>query len=92
MDEDGKQWKRLYDSAANRIMNLEQIIEEKNVALSNLSNNLANAQKAVDINKTMVRNGLTEFNRKEQEYIEILNKMRAKLKELGYGDFDKLGN
>lgn len=92
MDEDGRQWKRLYESAAIRIFTLEETLHQEEAKVKALIENLGNAQKAVDINKTMLRNGLTDFNRKEQEYIVLINKMKEKLRGLGYVDFNRLGD
>jgi len=85
-------WKRLYDSLTVRCLQLEKNLIEYKSANNFLVKGLESAQKVVDLNKNILRQGFTEFNKKEQIYIETINKMKAKLKELGCGNFDFLGN
>jgi len=85
-------YKALYKSTSDANRRLQQVNADLQIHLKTALANLVNAQKAVTINKTMLRQVAEGHNRKEQELIELLTQLKAKLRELGYnGDFDSLG-
>jgi hypothetical protein len=85
-------YKQLYRSLAKANKNAEQTINDLQLKVQNLTANLENAQKAVDINKNLLHQVTHEHNNKEQALIGLLTKLKAKLREMGYdGNFDRLG-
>jgi len=92
MSEDIEYWKRLYRSLSQANANLEKQVERQQAVITMLNENIANAQMAVDTHKAINRNAIEDFNRKEQEYIGLINLLKDKLRELGYADFNNLGN
>ena len=92
MSEEVKKWKKLYSGLVERNRALEKELVEKEKHILVLLNSVEHAQGAVDINKSIMRQSLLDFNAKEQNYIEVISKLRAKLKEMGFADFDNLGN
>jgi hypothetical protein len=87
----GLKWKRLYESLSDQVEVLEGRVKDMGAKAVIMKLNLENAQKAVDINKQMLRDSVTEYNQKEQEYIGLINKLKEKLRALGYADFRGLG-
>jgi uncharacterized protein YjaG (DUF416 family) len=88
-----RKYKALYQSLAEANKRQTQTILELQNQVSTLSSNLVNAQKAVDINKGILRSATEGHNLKEQELISLLTGMKAKLREMGYnGNYDNLGN
>ena len=87
-----KKWKTLYQGIAEQNDRLEKRHMAQLAAMKVMRENLNNAQKAVEINKEMLRNSMTEFNAKEQEYIKVMNGLREKLKDVGFSDFNSLGD
>jgi hypothetical protein len=85
-------YKRQYRNLVERCLQLEnqKVIMESKIEVLNKS--LSNAQKSNDINKTMLRQAIDEHSRKEHGLIECMNLMKAKLRDLGYADFNRLGN
>lgn len=85
-------YKRQYKIVVGRCQQLEAAVEDANARMAIMGKNLINAQSAVDANKTLMRRMGEEHNRKEQELIEFMTNLKAKLRELGYnGHFDRLG-
>jgi len=91
-NKDLEKWKSLYNGLSRHVELLEKKIMDQNAVMKIMRENLENAQKAVDINKKMLRDSMTEYNEKEQEYIKVLNLLKDKLREFGYVDFNSLGN
>lgn len=90
--EELEKWKTLYTGAGVVIRSLERQINDLQTQLSLAVANLKNANDALAINKTILRQATTEHSRKEQELIEFMNRLKAKLREMGYdGSFDRLG-
>jgi predicted nucleic acid-binding Zn-ribbon protein len=85
-------YKRQYRNLAERCKQLEGQLSAAESQTDVLRVSLSSAQKAVDINKTMLRQSVEEHSRKERELIEYMNLLKAKLRDLGYADFNKLGN
>lgn len=85
-------WRRLYSSLKDQFDRLEKSLVEQGASMRIMALNLENAQKAVDINKAMLRQITEEANAKEQEYIGLINRLKDKLREFGYADFNNLGN
>ena len=85
-------YKRQYRNLVARCQQLEGqlLAAEKNMEV--LGQSLKFAQSAVDMNKAMLRQSVDEHNRKERDLIEYMNLLKAKLRELGYADFNRLGN
>ena len=85
-------YKQLYRSLAKANKNAEQTIKDLQLRIQTLTANLENAQRAVDINKTLLHQVTHEHNNKEQGLIALMTQLKAKLREMGYdGDFDRLG-
>lgn len=86
-------FKALYKSTSEANIRLQQTNADLQKQLKTSLANLAHAQISVDLNKKMLRQMAEENNRKENELIELLTQLKAKLRELGYdGNFDNLGN
>lgn len=90
--DEAKQWKRLYTGMVRHNDSQQKAISTQTDLVARLQANLDNCQKAVDLNKVMLHNAIAEHSRKEQEYIGLINKLKNKLRELGYGDFNRLGD
>ena len=87
-----EKYKRLYDSLAKANLKAERTIKDLKAQVANLSETLANANRAFDINKTIMRNATDQHNQKEKGLIDLLTNLKAKLREMGYnGNFDNLG-
>jgi predicted nucleic acid-binding Zn-ribbon protein len=87
-----EQYNRSYKLLVERNDQLEKRYAEQENKITVLINSLENCQKAFDTNKTLLRQMAAEHNKKEQSLIEYMNKLKAKLRELGYANFNKLGN
>jgi cysteinyl-tRNA synthetase len=86
-------FRRLYKGLAETNRRFEQTINDLKSALATALANNTNCQKALDLNKTMLRQMSEEHGKKEQELIKLLTQLKAKLREMGYdGNFDNLGN
>lgn len=81
--EDYDALRRLHNSM---VLALEDL-QKENTALQGevalLNAKLVNAQRAVDINKEIVRNALTLQNKIQTEYGQEIQELRAKVKALG---------
>lgn len=86
-------WKRLHNNVAETNKRFQAQVHDLTVRLKTMEMNLANAQKASDINKNMLRQMGEAHTKKEQELIKLLTQLKAKLREMGYdGSFDNLGD
>ena len=74
--------KRLHDSANSAIASLEGKNKELQVEINILYQKLDNAQKAVDINKEIMRNALTDQNAIKDAYSQEIQILREKIKRL----------
>lgn len=92
MTEQDSYWKRLYESLIVQNQKLEQKITEQAGVIGFLSENNTNAQAAVDIMKQTLLNATMEHNKKEQQLIGYMNKLKEKLKEYGFADFNTLAD
>jgi hypothetical protein len=93
LEDEGIKWKSLYKGIARTNERFQIQINDLSRRLATAETNLVNAQNAVDLNKNMLHQVSTENNKKEQELIALMNKLKAKLREMGYdGSFDSLGN
>ena len=87
-----EKYKRLYESLAKANQKAERTIQDLKAQIANLSETLANANRAFDINKTILRDATDQHNQKEKGLIDLLTNLKAKLREMGYnGNFDNLG-
>lgn len=85
-------YKRLYRATGEANKRLEAVNKDLMGRLSVAEANLGNCQQALDMNKQLLRQMAEGHNAKEQGLVELLNKLKAKLREMGYhGDFDRLG-
>jgi hypothetical protein len=91
VEEDLKKWKVLYKGIAEQNERLEARHTAQLAAMKVMRENLENAQKAVDINKQMLRDSVTESNAKEQEYIKVINSLKEKLTDMGCKDINQSG-
>lgn len=86
-------FKQLYKSVADANKRWEKTNNDLMKQLQIANNNLVNAQNAVNMHKNMLVQTTEAHNKKEQGLVELLNKLKAKIREMGYhGDFDSLGN
>lgn len=87
-----EKYKRQYKILVGRCEQLDNENADLKAKLTMMAKNLTNAQNAFDANKALLRQMGEEHNKKEQDLIEFMNKLKAKLRELGYnGNFDRLG-
>lgn len=85
-------WKSLYNGLGDTVQRLEKEICQLTIKVSQAQSNQNNASSASEINKNILRQATEEHNRKEQEMVGLITKLKAKLREMGYdGDFDRLG-
>ena len=85
-------WKELYQSLSKRFESMDNTINEQRATIVSLRHNLSSAEKAAEISKSSLITSVTGSNSKEQEYIGVINKLKAKIREMGHhGDFDNLG-
>ena len=93
LEEHLSKFKRLYRSVGDANKRYEQIISDLQTKLVTAESNLENAQQAVNINKTLLRQLAEENSKKEEGLINLLTQLKKKLREMGYdGNFDSLGN
>lgn len=86
------EWKKHYKSVSERCKKLEAQVQEQDRNIMFLSHSLKNAQTAVQLNKDVLLKVTEEHNKKEKDLIDFMNKLKAKLREMGYdGNFDNLG-
>lgn len=85
-------YKRQYKIIVDLNKQMESEIAANKDVITLLTQNLENAQKALDIQKNLGRQMSAEWSKKEQGLIEFMNCLKNKLREMGYdGDFDRLG-
>jgi len=93
MKDELDKYKRQYKNIVNRNVQLENQFQRQEEKNQQLLNSLVECQKAVDMNKTLLRKFGEEHNRKENEMVDLMNRLKAKLREMGYnGNFNRLGN
>lgn len=93
LKDDFDKYKRSYAAIVDRNVQLEKRYAEQEDRIAVLSGSLENCQKALDMNKSLMRQISDEHSKKENSLVEILTALKAKLREMGYnGDFDNLGN
>lgn len=86
-------YKRSYTNLVARCEQLESHLRAADEREAGLRNNLLQAQNALDTNKLMLRQMVAEQSQKEHGLIDLLNRLKTKLREMGYnGSFDNLGN
>jgi hypothetical protein len=85
-------YRRLYRATGEANKRFEQTIRDMQAQLTTMQANLRNCQNALDLQKTLNRQMGEEHDRKQQEVIEYMNLLKEKLRELGYADFNNLGN
>lgn len=84
---------KLYKSVSDANKRLEQSNRDLQNQLATAKANLENANNAVEINKNLLRQMTEEHSKKEQELIDLMTRLKAKLREMGYdGNLDNLGN
>jgi len=74
--------RRLHDATNLALEGLQKENELLRMEITILNAKLVNAQQAVDINKTIVINALTEQNKIQIEYGKEIQLLKAKIKEL----------
>lgn len=85
-------YKRLYNSTGRVVIRHEQTIKDLQAQLSTVHTNLTNCQTALDLQKTLNRQIGEEHNKKEQDLVTYMNRLKEKLREFGYADFNQLGD
>ena len=85
-------YKRSYKQIVGRNTHLEELYKKQEDRKAVLTAALESCQQAVDMNKQMVRQMGEEHSKKEGALVEFMNRLKAKLRELGYGDFNRLGD
>lgn len=78
-------WEARYKSLFNGLDKLEKTIFTQNIQLEAMKQNLENSQKAIDLNKVILRNAIEGHNAKEQEYIAVINRLRDRLMGVDFG-------
>ena len=74
--------RRIHESTNITVEKLEQELTKLRAENMLLLAKLANAQKALDINKDIMRNALTEQNKMQVEYGNERQELKAKIKKL----------
>lgn len=74
--------KRLHESANTSIEELNTRINVLQSELALRDEKLINCQRALDINKDIMRNALLEQNRMQEDYGNEIQKLKAELKAL----------
>jgi hypothetical protein len=74
--------RRLYDSQSEAVVNIQTKQIELLGEITLRDQKLINCQSALDINKTIMQNALTEQNRIQTEYGAEIQELKAKIKEL----------
>ena len=74
--------RRIHESTNITVEKLEQELTKLRAENMLLLAKLANAQKALDINKDIMRNALTEQNKMQVEYGNEIQELKAKIKKL----------
>ena len=92
LEDQYNKYRRLYKSTAEANKRFEQTIRDLQAQLRTALSNLENANNALAIQKDLNRQMGEEHNRKQQELVEYMNLLKGKLRELGYADFNNLGN
>lgn len=89
---DFEKFRRSYALIIERNAQLEKQYEQQEERIALLSRCLENCQKALDINKSLMRQISAEHDKKENSLVELLTALKAKLRDMGYnGNFDRLG-
>jgi len=89
--EGNNEWKSRYESLLMAFNRLEAQSKQQAETITFLTQQLANADKAVEINKNLLRMVTEEHNKKELDMVYYMNKLKDKLREFGYADFNRLG-
>ena len=92
MEDRYNKYRRLYKATAEANKRFEQTIRDLQGQLTTALSNLTNCQSALDMQKTMNRQMGEEHDKKQQDLVEYMNLLKGKLRELGYADFNNLGN
>lgn len=92
LKEELRKYKQQYNILVVRCNQLEGQLLDANGQINFLRQSLFSAQKALDINKDLLRRTAEEHNKKEQSLVSFMNKLKDKLRELGYADFNNLGD
>lgn len=74
--------RRLYDSQSEAVVNIQAKQIELLGEITLRDQKLINCQQALDINKTIMQNALTEQNRIQSTYGAEIQELKAKIKEL----------
>ena len=74
--------RRLHESQNEAVVNLQAKQIELLGEITLRDQKLINCQSALDINKTIMQNALTEQNRIQTEYGAEIQELKAKIKEL----------
>ena len=85
-------YKRSYKQIVDRNTQLEERFEVQEDRIAVLTSSLEQCQKAVDMNKKLLRQMGEEHGRKEQGLVSFMNRLKDKLREIGYADFNNLGD
>jgi len=92
LQEEFDKYKRSYKQIVGRNAHLEAQYAEQEERIAVLAASLDNCQKALDTNKALMRQMGEEHNRKEASLVSFMNRLKEKLREFGYADFNRLGN
>lgn len=84
-------WQKRYESLLIAFSQLKENYDQQEKTLVFLKQQLSNADQAVEINKNLIRQLNEEHNKKEQQMVYFMNKLKDKLREFGYADFNRLG-
>ena len=82
-------YKRQYQNLVSRCKQLENQLADSEKREVIMRNNLFQAQNALDTNKMLLRQMVEEQSKKEHSLIDLINRLKSKLREMGYnGNFD----
>lgn len=85
-------WRKRYESLVKAVEKLQLTIDSQATLLRIRNSQLEQAQNAVDIAKQTLTNSIKNHAQTEAGHIKQINLLMDKLKELGFADFDSLGN
>ena len=77
-----KSLKRLHDSTNEAVISLQKELGKAKDEIILLTAKLINCQKALDINKEIMRGALTDQNKIKDDYSKEISELKIKIKQL----------
>jgi hypothetical protein len=88
LEEDYRSLKRLHDTTNEAVIELQQKNQELMEENMLLLKKIIDCQKALDINKEIMRNALTLQNQLKDDYSAEIQELKAEIKRLKNGDLN----